>query len=392
MMFKKKQSGDNPGNSKPVKKGKNKILRVKISDFVAVSIYDLVTWVGIGLSVGLVLIYGFQGNQRGVRWSVAMLLLFVLIMLAVRVKQHFYSEPTERPRMVVERAIARPLVAGHQKAVSVWLKNRGTATALNITVSINQAFTPPDFLGPLKFTFIDPDSRPDCEPSETVSLMGKSKEPVEQWEIDALNNRKALWFHFGKGVYEDQQSRSYPLDFFAFMYEPSLEGLMRIAPDRYWPDKADSPLLSVQPRPELTLEDARGRCEVGKPPHVTIRIKNRGQITAHRIELETTHYFAHARTFKGPVEHVPNVPPYLYPSLPFNEEVEGHTEGGDPFTSQDKADIEDGKLLWVNYSKGKYEDEAGNEYTFDFCVLYVPGKPFMDIAPRAYWPPKKGYH
>ena len=329
----------------------------------------------------------WQNKETWAIWSFYCVIVFTTTAGFLSWQKRIWEKlPSERPRMVVERAEARPLVAGQKRAVSLWLRNRGTKAAHNITVSINQAFAKSDFGGPLKFTFIEPESRPDCEPGAIVTLVGESSAAITAFEIKALNEKTANWFHFGKGVYQDELNNTYPLDFFCFMYEPSIEGYMRICPDRYWPSKVDSTRLGIQARPEVLMEAAEARCEVGKPPEVIMRVKNWGQITAHKVELESTHYFAHARTFKGPMEHVPNAPPYVYPRLPPNAEAEARTEGGPAFTAQDVTDIKEGKLLWLNYSKGKYEDEAGNRYPFDFCVLYKPGRPLMDIAPKAYWP------
>jgi hypothetical protein len=395
------------GSTTPAKQeGEDKVWYAKLadSDLSLVSIYDLVTWVGIPICISLAFVFALQKSWRALGWSVVGLLLLMTVMLAIRARQHrrtieakasqlgdrpLPSATMARPEIYVERAIARPLVAGHEKAVALWLKNGGTKPALNITVWINQAFGKPDFKGPLKYTFLEPDTRPDCAPGAIVSLLGKSKGTIAQWEIDALNKREALWFHFGKGMYEDDLGNSYPFDF-CFMYEPTLSD-MRICPDCYWPSKRDSKPLAPAMRPEIVLASAEGRCVAGDPPRVTMKIVNAGKVSAHRIELESTHFFAHAKTFKGPVEHEPNVPPYVFPVLPPDYEAEGHTEGGPPFTAQDVTDIEGGKLLFINYSTAKYEDEAGNFYPFEFCVLYKPGTPLMEIAPKSFWPKKNDH-
>src|SRR2546430_13707884 len=91
----KQPQGSNRGEAKAIDKRKHKIGRVKLGRFVAVSVYDLVTWVGIALCVGFVLIYGFQHNQRGLWWSLAVLMVLVVIMLAIRAIQHFGDNEVE---------------------------------------------------------------------------------------------------------------------------------------------------------------------------------------------------------------------------------------------------------------------------------------------------------
>jgi hypothetical protein len=244
-VIEKQQERGNRRAHKTPQKRQHKVLRVKLGDFVAISVYDLVTWVGLALCVGLILIYGFQHNQRGFWWSLVAMGILVVIMLAIRARQYFggdegVAQYAERPILFVERVIARPLVAGHRKAVSVWLRNSGKKPARKITVWITQAFTKADFVGPLIYKPVyEPDSRFDCEPGAAVSLAGKSESPVALWEIKALNDRKAFWFHYGQGTYEDDLGNIYPLRF-CYMYEPGLGGDLRICPDRFLPKEDDA--------------------------------------------------------------------------------------------------------------------------------------------------------
>src|SRR5260370_22584360 len=55
-------------------------------------VYDIVTWVAIAFCVGCTLIYFFKTPRslRGVFWSLIALTICILIMIAVRVDQHFF--------------------------------------------------------------------------------------------------------------------------------------------------------------------------------------------------------------------------------------------------------------------------------------------------------------
>src|SRR5437016_3053449 len=86
-MSKKQKKGNDSGKDHSIQKGKNKVWRLKLGRFVFISIYDLVTWVGIGLCIGLVLIYFFQKDWQGFKWSLVVLGVLVLIMLGIRAKQ-----------------------------------------------------------------------------------------------------------------------------------------------------------------------------------------------------------------------------------------------------------------------------------------------------------------
>jgi len=141
---------------------------------------------------------------------------------------------SERPELFVERAIAQPLIVGKPKAVILQIRNRGKRTAYNVAVGVNQAGTPPSFVGPLQYTFVEPDTKPDLGPDAIISLVTKGGPVVTEEEIGALDEGEVLWFHFGKARYEDESGRTYWFDF-CFIYEPVIGRDMRICPTCYWP-------------------------------------------------------------------------------------------------------------------------------------------------------------
>jgi hypothetical protein len=289
----------------------------------------------------------------------------------------------ERPELFVERATAE-LIPGKPKRAAIEFVNRGNKAATRFTVWMNQGLAEPDFPGPLKFEALEPDTRPSIGPNGTVTLMGGKNEPITLAEYKAICDGTRVWFIFGKGLYEDGVGNTWPIDF-CFQYEPSIAPVMRICPDKYWPKQVQATL--PERRPELSLEYAEGTCVPGKPASVRVIVENRGDATAYEITVEATNFFAVARTFKGPMEHEPSDPPYVYPSLAPGASIEGHTKTDiAPLSIQNVADIRDRKLLFLHYSKGTYKDKEKNAYPFDFCLLYDPDRPVMIIAPKEFWP------
>jgi len=290
----------------------------------------------------------------------------------------------ERPELFVERATAE-LIPGKPKRAAIEFVNRGNGEAKRLTVWMNQGLAKPDFQGPLKFEALEPDTRPSIGPNGIVTMVGGKNEPITTAEYEAIRSGTRVWFIFGKGVYENSTRDNWPIDF-CFQYDPSIAPVMRICPDKYWPKQIEAKAVPDH-RPELSLEHAEGRCVPGKPASVNIIVENRGNATAYEITVEATNFFAIAKLFKGPMEHEPSDPPYVYPSLAPGAKMEGHTETDvKPLSIQDVADIQSGKLLFLHYSKGTYKDKDKNTYPFDFCLLYNPNEPLMRIAPKAYWP------
>jgi hypothetical protein len=96
------KQGDNGAAAPAKQEGKDKVWYTKWrdSDLFLASAYDVVTWIGIAIFVGLVLIYGFQKNWRAFGWSIVGLLFLTVIMLGIRVRQHRKSigDQSRRPK------------------------------------------------------------------------------------------------------------------------------------------------------------------------------------------------------------------------------------------------------------------------------------------------------
>lgn len=362
------------------------------------SLIGLLSLIVLGILFVVALAFAFFYAQAGksthaLWWGVASAIC-ATVGVGLYIQQHILwakREPPERPIVFVERVVARPLVAGHRKAVSVQLRNRGSRPARKITAWINHAFTKADFEGPLKFARIyEPDTRSDCEPTAAISLAGKSDSPVALWEIKALNDKKAFWFVYGKGTYEDDSGNIYHFDWCS-KYEPGMGEDMVICPDRFLP-KEETELRPQYPvkRPELSLELAQVFFNPGKAAKVQILLRNRGKITAHKIELAGAHYLEPI-TFKGPLERIVFTETDSYPNLAPEAQMVGTTYGGEALTFKDIADIEDRTKRFYHYSIGSYEDAEGTSFPLEFCFMYEPalGSPNgLHMAPRKYWPQK----
>lgn len=385
-MSKKQEKRDYASKTDAIQKGEEKILRIKFGDFIAVSVYDLATWVGIGLSIGFLLIYGFQGNQRGVKWSVVSLIFFIVIMLAVRAWQHRspLADPTKRPELYISEARMAPLVAGRPETIILGVSNRGNAPARNIRLGAgNHFYASSSFEGPLEYLPIAIDTQPDLGPGEEKSIVSHSFEPLSEERIKDFQEGRLLFFHYAEGEYDDDNGTAYPIDF-CFMYMPLTPTAMRICPEKYWPKERKD--RRFPGRPELVIEQVTIEpLEAGKSETVSLIIRNCGKSTAHNVAIETTHAHKPA-TFQGPLVYQ-TLPSDTHPDMPPNgvmtliSRSPWVTEFGHIPSIAVKS-----RLLFV-YGKGGYCDDFGRNYDFKFCYMFEPAFPRnMVIAPDRYWP------
>ena len=257
-MVTKQRDCDDSGMVEAKQKSHHQIRRVNFGDFIAISIYDLVTWVGIAVCVGLVLTYSFQGNWRGFYWSLAALVFLSFVMLAIRAKQYFWNgeaeKKRERPELYTSGAMMGPLVPGEPETVLVAFKNRGSTTARNICLGGgNHVFTRADFAGPLVYKPVPVQVRPDLGAGdEENTVISRSPQPLTEKQIDQLNKGEILFFHFAEGEYSDDSGNTYPIDY-CYMFNPVSPTVMKVCPEKYWPksraDRRGMTSLDAAPKP-----------------------------------------------------------------------------------------------------------------------------------------------
>lgn len=197
-MFKKQKKGNNAGKADTKKKSKNNVFRLKLGSFVSISIYDLVTWVGIGLCIGLVLICGFQQKWRGFFWSLVALLFFVLIMLGIRAKQHFWDEEEKRPSECPELSLEGSTIsfsASTSPQINILIRNRGHATAHNTALQGADYVYRKPFTGRLKLVTNDVwDVFPNLAPGGKATAFTLRTNPLSPKQIKEIRKGKLLFF------------------------------------------------------------------------------------------------------------------------------------------------------------------------------------------------------
>jgi hypothetical protein len=216
--------------------------RRKIINFLFDSVYQVVTWVWIAVSISAFFYYASKqtGGGRGMVWSAVSLFCSILVMVSLIAKQHFSKPETkERPELWIDKTVMLPLEAGKPEKMLMLLKNRGSATAQNILVSGNHYIASSCFTGPLPFERAEGNVRGTLAPGAEITLVSDLVDrPLNGETIDGLNARANLMFHYGEVKYTDEGGRNYALPF-CFMYEPSMPTVMRIAPTKYWPQSKD---------------------------------------------------------------------------------------------------------------------------------------------------------
>ena len=237
-MLKKQQKANKSTKAKAKEKGKQKVWYMKILAFLFVSVYDVITWVGIAFFVGFALIYGFQHNWRGVMWSIALLLCCVIIMIAIRADQHFFQnvapQKLSRAELRAHKAQVK-LRAGYPEEVAVAIRNFGDLTATNLWLDGRTYVKPKDFNGPLEREgWTRSDSPTDILPDTDITVVLLGDRSWTNEGVQMAKRRDILLFHYSEGMYQDEAGNEYPISF-CFRYEPGFP-LMGLCDRSHWPE------------------------------------------------------------------------------------------------------------------------------------------------------------
>lgn len=361
----------------------------KIIAFFFDSVYQVVTWVWIAVSISS--FFFFAGKPRveggkGMAWSAVSLSIAVVVMILLLAKKYFLdAREMARPELYISGSRMLPLKVGQGETVVLGIKNRGNATARNIRLgNANHLFLPGSFSGPLEYIPIP--GSVDTQPDIGVGPEEKTTAAISPYALTAdrikkLQNKTLLFFHFCEGDYEDDKGNIYPLDY-CYMYEPSAPTCMRICPERYWPkDRKDR---KFPEHPKLTIERAAADVAAGKSLDVKVVFKNRGSMAITSLSLDGAAVVTR-KSFKGPVEpgeltHT-DFPMALAPGVDMTAMLRGLT-----LTAEGAKGIEDGGYLLFHYGVGRYSDELGRIQPIEFCFRYEPGIPYLSVADKCYWP------
>jgi hypothetical protein len=237
---------------------KNYPMLRKILDFLFDSVYQIVTWVWIGVSIASFFFFaGKPSGQRaqGMKWSAISLGLSVITMILLLAKQHFFdaAPPDERPKegapnlpttpcpeMYIASAKINPFVPGQPERFMLLLKNSGDLAARKITIKVATTVRLKFLTGPLDERYVEQgDMVAKMVPGQEMTLVAQSNSVVTPEHITDVEDGRRLLFHHGIGTYSDELGRDYSFRF-VFMYDHSLSPHMRVAPPKYWPKDEDS--------------------------------------------------------------------------------------------------------------------------------------------------------
>jgi hypothetical protein len=171
-------------------------------------------------------------------WLSGVAVVLILLGVALHFKKKAYereSAPIQRPELFIEEAEITPLIVGKSQIVRLLLRNRGDLPARNIKIGpSNNSLRPKDFAGPLVYGPGESDTTQDLAAgAQTVVAIEVLLEITEE-RFEQLNSGELLYFTYGRGSYEDDAGRIYPLEF-CFMYSPMSRTILRLCPSRYWP-------------------------------------------------------------------------------------------------------------------------------------------------------------
>lgn len=216
---------------------------MNVRDFLFESIYEVVTWVFIALSIGGIF-YFASTNRKRVRWSIIALIFSIVMMIGLIAQRHFSQQPMTndqgQPELFVINTRLQPLVAGQPIIIKAIVSNTARrATAKNIAIRVTVGIRSIGIKTPLEYLGGAPETRMDLPAGMTAPIVAGgagsagSDLIVTQEEVNAVNDGRANVFFFGRGEYEDTTGNKYPITF-CYMNDKNLPGL-RVCPDFLMP-------------------------------------------------------------------------------------------------------------------------------------------------------------
>ena len=259
----------------------------KIVRFFFASVYEVITWVWIGLSIGAYFYNAGNKNTQGVRLAILSLVLSVGAMLIFIGKRIFWDsiEAPKRPELSIEKVFVKTLEAGKPETIVMEIVNRGDATAYNITFYSTLAHQPKDSDSLLMYGKKPPDVTASLASGAPLTVNFRSNWINTSADIEAINSGYILIFHFGKGHYKDEAGLVHPFHY-CFIYEPP-ERNMQICPNRYKPRDGRTPI--IKDRPELSLERAfitfKPKTPTERLPEISVVVRNTGKSDCPRYRI-----------------------------------------------------------------------------------------------------------
>ncbi|HEV2912865.1 MAG TPA: hypothetical protein VGX92_06065 [Pyrinomonadaceae bacterium] len=242
-----------------------------------------------------------------------------------------------------------------------------------------------------------PTVNPDAENKENPNAKAKNKTqakrqkhvgrkmPMELIIAGAVTISVVFWILSGVAAYKHHETSLIWTIYLAIIF--TILVFFLIWQKRVW-DRPKIGQTSTE-RPEVSLEDTRIFLQPGKRVEVRVLFKNRRKAAARNVRFGGVDVIV-PTPFTGPL-HPGELPPVdMFPSLAVNAMMVARTwMGGHVISAKDIADLNEGKCLFFHYSKGQYEDDTGNVYPIDFCLMYLPEHGNLMLAPMEYWPKSK---
>jgi hypothetical protein len=96
------------------------------------------------------------------------------------------------------------------------------------------------FPGPLPYRTDTENRTPGAaiDPGESMLLVTKTESSMTPEQIEGLTNKSRMFFFFGRGEYEDENRKKYPIRF-CFMYDEDFPGFLIRCQTRYLPREDD---------------------------------------------------------------------------------------------------------------------------------------------------------
>ncbi len=209
----------------------------KITNFLFDSVYQVVTWVWIAVSISAFFFFASNKSTRGMVASAISLLVAVITMLSLMAKKHFWDGPKQRAKVRPKHAAVKLLV-DQPEDVLVVLHNHGVLDVKRLWLDGSTYVKPKTFTDPLeRADWIRYEYLGEIAAGADITAGLRGNRAWTQKGVSAVESGELLIFHYGEGGYTDEAGNTYPISF-CYRYEPGYP-VMSTPHKSYWPEQKD---------------------------------------------------------------------------------------------------------------------------------------------------------
>jgi hypothetical protein len=376
------------------------------------SVYETLTWIAIGLTIGAVYYYRSFNNRERLRYAIIALIVEGIVMIVLKTFfpqhpksseviqsdlqdiKHLLTAQKEVPRVVITSAMLEHTIsAGIFPVANLTMKNTSSVIAKNVILRHGRAFFNADMREKVK-QGITPQIRPTPNDGSKGDMVGGQEMPFKsmsgQWSDSRVHftvtEAGMIFYVWGHICYSDEDGNSYVSRFCVCATDPDNRVLFLGAGYNASEKEGCPDLSAIVYKPEIVLQKASVSFTPSKPPDIILLFLNQGSDDALQVAYRNDNHTKEA-DFDGKLGHVTFKASIVIPRIGAGYSLSIEAFKRDPLSGDDIKKIKSGNKLFfvsvaINY---EYGEKKSDGCSFEKHFIYSRAIKDLEPAPSKYW-------